>query len=109
MEQKRSGDQGSPRSAHEINQQAVNPPLSPQIRELGLQKIICPLAFRLNKALIAQCMMIRRPCAATWGNIMGKIASAIVAGLGGSRAPFLSGFPQDGRRPNTAPAAGVAD
>src|SRR5258708_21334062 len=24
----------------------------------GLQKIICPLALRLNKALIAQCMMV---------------------------------------------------
>jgi hypothetical protein len=72
---------GSPRRAHEINQQAVNPRFPDRIRELGLAKIICPLALRLNKALIAQCMMVRYGGRAPrlGENIMGKIASAIVA------------------------------
>ena len=47
----------SPGRAREIIQQAVNRPLSPQDPRTGLAKIIRPLAFRLNKALIAQCMM----------------------------------------------------
>src|SRR5258706_776735 len=49
---------GSLRRAQEINQQVVNPCFPDKIRELGLAKIICPPALRLNKALIAQCMMV---------------------------------------------------
>ena len=48
----------SPRRAREIIQQAVNRPLFPTKSATGLAKIIRPLAFRLNKALIAQCMMV---------------------------------------------------
>src|SRR2546426_12309949 len=94
-----------------MNQWACgNFPLSPQIRELGLQKIICPLAFRLNKALIAQCMMVGT--AAVYrdlGKHYGQNRVSYRGGCVGHESAFITGICKSGEWGKRCPGGGGAD
>src|SRR5258707_6057915 len=98
---------GSLRRAQEINQQVVNPCFPDKIRELGLQKIICPLALRLNKALIAQCMMVGT--AAVHRDLGKHYEQNRVSYRGGfvcHEAPFGFRIPQSGEKAKCRPRGG---
>ncbi len=71
------------------------------MRELGLQKIICPLAFRLNKALIAQCMMA--DMAAVYrdlGNHYGQNRVSYRGGCVGHESACITGICKSGEWSN---------
>ena len=108
--QQRSGWCGAPPGAL-MNQWACGKsPLSPQIRELGLQKIICPLAFRLNKALIAQCMMVGT--AAVYrdlGKHYGQNRVSYRGGCVGHESAFITGICKSGEWSNRRRGGGWTD
>src|SRR5258707_5072282 len=88
---------GSLRRAQEINQQVVNPCFPDKIRELGLAKIICPLALRLNKALIAQCMMVGTAAVhRDLGKHYEQNRVSYRGGFGGHESPFGSRIRKSG-------------
>src|SRR5258708_36380430 len=87
---------GSLRRAQEINQQVVNPCFPDKIRELGLAKIICPPALRLNKALIAQCMMVGTAAVhRDLGKHYEQNRVSYRGGFGGDEAAFCIRIPQN--------------
>src|SRR5258706_11604370 len=95
---------GSLRRAQEINQQVVNPCFPDKIRELGLAKIICPPALRLNKALIAQCMMVGT--AAVHRDLGKHYEQNRVSYRGGfvwHQSPCVYGIPKKGGRVKSPP------
>src|SRR5258706_8450253 len=100
---------GSLRRAQEINQQVVNPCFPDKIRELGLAKIICPPALRLNKALIAQCMMVGTAAVhRDLGKHYEQNRVSYRGGWVGHQAACVSGFPKSGEWSKLRPRGGGA-
>src|SRR5258705_6878410 len=101
---------GRLRRAQEINQQVVNPCFPDKIRELGLAKIICTPALRLNKALIAQCMMVGTAAVhRDLGKHYEQNRVSYRGGCVGDESPFVSGIRQRGEMAKSPPRCGGSD
>src|SRR5258708_29714269 len=97
------------RKVHENNLQAVNPCFPDKIRELGFAKIICPPALRLNKALIAQCMMVGTAAVhRDLGKHYEQNRVSYRGGCVGHEAAFVTGIPQSGEWSKLPPRGGGA-
>jgi hypothetical protein len=89
------------RRVHDIDQQAANPRFPDKIRELGLVKIICLRAFRLNKALIAQCMMVGTAAVhRDLGKHYGQNRVSYRGGCVGHESACVTGIRKRGERSN---------
>src|SRR5258706_14238926 len=101
---------GSLRRVQEIKQQVVDPCFPDKIRELGLAKIICPPALRLNKALIAQCMMVGTAAVhRDLGKHYEQNRVSYRGGCVGHESACVTGIRKSGEWSNRRPGGGGAD